>query len=94
MIKKFTLGAREYNIEYIDSIDDTGLGRCYHATGIIKLSKKWQGFNLPEDSIEQTFYHELTHAILSEMGEEELSSNERFVQGFSMLLHQFQISKK
>lgn len=49
---------------------------------------------VPEKEIYKTFYHELVHAILDEMGERELSDNERFVDGFSRLLVQYGLSKK
>lgn len=43
---------------------------------------------LSEDRIMDTFYHERTHSILDAMNEQELSSNEKFVEVFSKLLRQ------
>ena len=43
---------------------------------------------ISKSKIEQTFFHELVHAILDELGELDLSKNERFVDSFSTLLHQ------
>jgi len=94
MIKQFTLGSKEYTVEEVPSIDDTGLGRAYSARGLIKISNTLNGHILSDNSKEQTFYHELVHAILEELGNDELSSNEMFVQSFSLLLHQFQLTKK
>jgi len=31
----------------------------------------------------ETFWHELTHAILNDMGEDTLNKNEKFVTGFA-----------
>jgi len=94
MIKKFKLGAKEFDVEEVKSIDDTGLGRTYSMLNKIKISKTWQNYELNDSSKEQTFYHELVHAILDELGEHELSENERFVQSFSVLLYQFDKTKE
>ena len=94
MIKKFNLGAKQFNVTEVESIDDTGLGRTYSMLNKIKISKTWQNFELEESAKEQTFYHELVHAILDELGEHELSNNERFVQSFSVLLYQFEKTKE
>ena len=44
--------------------------------------------------MEHTFYHELVHAILTHMGEDKLTRNERFVDMFGGLLHQAMTSSK
>ena|SRR5688572_1735757 len=44
--------------------------------------------DLDETRIQQVFCHELVHAILSNMAEEELNGNEKFVDVFGSLLHQ------
>jgi hypothetical protein len=49
---------------------------------------------LDELLTQQIFCHELTHAILHHMAENELNSNERFVDVFGSLLHQAWISIK
>jgi hypothetical protein len=38
--------------------------------------------------VEHTFYHEKVHWILFAMGEDELRTNEKFVDMFAFLLHQ------
>jgi len=94
MIKKFKLGAKEFVIEMVNSIDDTGLGRTYSILNKIKVAENWQGYELPESSKEQTFYHELVHAIFDEIGGNDLSEDETLVQSFSVLLYQFQKTKE
>lgn len=94
MIKKFKLGGKQFNVEIVKSIDDTGLGRTYSMLNKIKIAETWQNFELEDSAKEQTFYHELVHAILDELGENELTGNERFVQSFSMLLYQFEKTKE
>jgi hypothetical protein len=92
--KTFILGGVTFNVELVDNIDNTGLGRTLNCTGIIKIAEKFYGQNIPDDSKERTFYHELTHAILDELGFKELTTNEQFVDAFSALLYQFEITKK
>lgn len=43
---------------------------------------------MTEERKEQTFYHELTHAILDAIGEDDLNCNEQFVDAFSNVLYQ------
>jgi hypothetical protein len=45
--------------------------------------------DLPEQVKEQTFYHELVHAILFAMGKPQDQHDEVFVDGFATFLHQF-----
>lgn len=92
MIKKeFNLGGVKWKVVYQDNIEDDSdcLGLCDYAKSKIYLANAIKGKPVPRDLQEQVFYHELTHAILSTLGKEELSENEEFVQQFSLLLHQF-----
>lgn len=91
---KFSLGGLSFNVELVDNIDDKGLGRTLNCMGKIKLAHKFFGTNMPEDSIERTFYHELVHAILVELGESSLSERENFIDSFSALLYQFEKTKE
>jgi hypothetical protein len=86
----FTLGGLKFNIQLVDDIDDTGLGRALNCLGDIKISKHFHGRDIPENSMERTFYHELTHAILDEIGFKSMSDNEQFVDTFSAMLYQFE----
>lgn len=94
MIKQFKLGALDYSVSLVEDIDESGLGRTYPPIGSIAIANTWRGKPVSESSKEQTLYHEVTHAILDELGYSELSQDETFVQGFSLLLHQFETSKK
>ena len=94
MIKEFKLGGRQYTVKLEEDIDDNGLGRCYAPLGLIKISKTCNGKSLPEDSMEQTLYHEVLHAMLDELGYSDLSGDETFVQGLALMMHQFETSKK
>ena len=82
----------EYVIEWHDTIDDPDLGECYgycnKAEHKIVLAKNFKGTKVLQDDLEIIYLHELTHAILFAMGEHKLNGKEKFVEGFSGLLHQ------
>ena len=93
---EFTLGALKWKIS-LDTNElqkDNCYGKMMFTAKLITLSNHHHGFDIDVDSIEQTLYHEVTHAILDTLGEHELSNNEEFVQKFSLLLHQFEKTKK
>jgi hypothetical protein len=94
MIKSFRLGNRKYKVKVVDSIDDSGLGRNASCLGVIHISKNFHGYKIPFDSKEQTLYHEVLHAIMSEIGRDDLNNDEVFIQSTSLLLHQFERTKK
>ena len=92
--KQITVGARTYEIKLHDElISGRYQGECNyggntidiatHATYDTNVGRLRVSFN--DDEIKNTFWHELTHAILHEMGNP-LASNERFVTKFSTLL--------
>ena len=92
MISRFSLGGVKWKV-VVDNkrLDDMGLlGLCEHSKSLITL---YDGLRNPELT-DQTLYHEVVHAILDSIGEYELSQNEKFVQQFAVLLHQFETSKK
>ena len=92
MIKEFNQGAVKWTVEVDNNrMDDAvAYGLCVSERSKIYLQDK----NRNEDMIEQTLYHEVIHSILDTMGEHELNKNEKFVQGFSVLLYQFEKTKK
>lgn len=68
---------------------DDSHGLAVFRENLIKILPKTESHPRTEDAIEATFYHELIHWILYMMGEDELKSNEKFIDNFSGLLHQF-----
>lgn len=50
--------------------------------------------DLSPDRILDTYYHEKVHLILDSMGETDLSKNEKFVEIFSKLLRQSDITSE
>lgn len=87
---KFKLFATDINIVY-DNIrmnDMSMYGLSNYSESKITLSTTCGLDVLSEDRIIDTFYHEKIHMILDAMNEEELSSNEKFVDIFAKLLRQ------
>lgn len=93
---KFQLGGVDWNISFDNNLmtNEEVLGLCYHQSCEIKLCNKYKGDVLADSKIEETMYHEVVHAVLRSMEEHELASNEKFVQTFALLLHQFEKTKK
>ena len=83
MIASFSIGAKPYSVRKSYDPDSEHIGEVNADQLEIEINALY-----PETVQEQAFYHELTHCILFEMGEDELAENERFVQSFSLLLHQ------
>jgi Zn-dependent peptidase ImmA (M78 family) len=94
--KSFTLGAVVWDIKFDNERmkDLNAYGLCDHHKSEITLEDADGKAKRKELAIEQTLYHEVTHAILDTLKEYELSKNEEFVQKFSLLLHQFEKTKK
>jgi hypothetical protein len=91
----FMLGGTYWNvIRYIQG-DPTMKGRPGDSSDItnevrIVSQIEWDAeiMKIPLDKQEENFYHELTHAILSQLGDK-MTRNEQFVQSFGALLYQF-----
>ena len=96
VIEKFTIGAVNWKVEVDNKRNDDreAYGYCNFDTSTITIQDKSNGVNRDESAVQQTTYHEVVHAILDTMSEYELSKNEKFVQSFSLLLHQFEQTKK
>ena len=83
--KRFQLMARTLTV----SLDDIpqkhhgAEGTIYHGYNEIHINR-----GMGRQQTEDTFCHELVHAVLNAMGETETCNNERFVSLFASLLHQ------
>lgn len=87
---RIEVGGNDIEIKYPLKCNNNSLGQCNVAGGFIQIA---QTFNNSEGDMEQsessktnTFYHELTHAILDVMNRSDLSGDENFVSTFSSLL--------
>lgn len=60
----------------------------------ILIAREVDSKKVPIDRVEQTFVHELVHFILHNMNEKKLCYDEKFVDNFAGLLHQYLKTKK
>lgn len=88
--KTIKIAGVEYAIEFDNKeLDKDGiLGQSSVIDSTIKLSSTYRYVERSKLSIEQVFWHEVTHAILDTMQEDELNENEKFVNTFAAFLHQ------
>lgn len=85
--KSFTVGGQDIEVKRVEFCEDSCLGNIILSQGEIQIANNVSR-SIPhsETSKLNTFYHELTHAILRTMGEYELNNNETFVCSFSGFL--------
>lgn len=84
--EKLIVGSIEYKVDLKDSIDkeeDFGWWSC---DGTIEIARSVGRVAVSESRKRQTFWHELTHAILHQMGKTDLNDDESFVNTFSSFL--------
>lgn len=88
--KKFKLGSHTYTIRMVRHTEPKGtMGKVYYDLGCIEIATN-SGRNdrsFKQEEIDDTFWHEVTHAILRDMGHK-LWNNERFVTDFANRLTQ------
>ena len=83
--KKLKVGDRWYSVEIVETMQRRAqMGCVYYGTGEIEVAVKSNTTNKPytKAEVSDTFWHELTHAILYDMGST-LYKNEKFVTRFA-----------
>ena len=81
------LGGQTIEIRRVERCDDNAVGETSICEGKIEIADVFDKTRKQsETSKDNTFYHELTHAILETMGEKDLSGNEKFVSCFASFL--------
>lgn len=83
--KKVQVGDRWYSVEIVETMERRAqMGCVYYGPGVVEIAKKSNVTNskYTNDEIKDTFWHELTHAILYDMGSS-LYNNEKFVTRFA-----------
>ena len=85
--KHFHVGGQDMEVKIVDKVpDDSGWsGSCCICEGVIYIANKPKGIEQSDRSKLNTFFHELTHSILSTMYHE-LNDNEQFVSTFASFL--------
>jgi hypothetical protein len=87
--RKIKVGEKWYSVEVVEAMRDKGdMGEVHYPEQKIKISLKdnHTGKRFSASEVKETFWHELVHAILQDMGEHKLNSRESFVEGFAMRL--------
>lgn len=84
---KIQVGGTWYEICYPERIEGKLMGTTNYATTQINLAKFVDMDSVSEESVDSTFFHELMHCILGEMGNE-LNNDEAFVQTVSTFFNQ------
>lgn len=82
--KSVILFARTIKIKQVTKVDaDDNSGEYLHEKGEIRIKR-----GLPQVYKEQTYLHELTHALLMTLSYDTINQDEQFVDSFAQLLHQ------
>lgn len=82
----------EVDIEDCLTCETGKLGTVDYDNGKIKLQRPSLEACIKQQTVEQAFYHEVVHVILDAMHERKLSTDEKFVDLFSALLHQIMVT--
>lgn len=86
--RKIKVGDRWYSVEIVETMQRRAqMGCVYYGPGIVEIATKSNTTNKPysKSEVRDTFWHELTHAILYDMGST-LYKNEKFVTRFASRL--------
>lgn len=78
------IGGQQIEVKEVIRCNNNVLGRCNLAGGVIEIARTFNSDGdifVSESSKQNTFVHEVLHAILDTMGETELNNNEKFVCG-------------
>lgn len=89
--RRIRVGVKQYSIDIVETmLRKRDMARIYYDHSRIELGQfsNVTGKQFDADKVQENFWHELTHAILHDMGEHKLNSNERFVVEFSKRLSQ------
>ena len=83
--KKIKIGDNWYSVDVAESMRERMfIGEVHYAKRTITLARKsYHGIPLKLSALHETFWHELTHAILESMGRTHLNNDENFVEEFS-----------
>ena len=84
--KKMVVGGIDYVVNIKDVLNYNEDFGCWRAEGVIDIAQGIEGNRLSASRMIATFWHELTHAILSRMERRDLNNDESFVNTFSAFL--------
>lgn len=70
--KKLTIGGQDVDVRIVERCNDNNLGDCCLAGGYINIATTFNmngDVSIPQTQQLNTFFHELIHLILDNMGE-------------------------
>ena len=83
--KKIQIGDKWYSVDVVESMKERAMmGEVQYGKRTITLARRsYHGVPLKLSALHETFWHELTHAILENMDRTDLNNDETFVEEFS-----------
>jgi len=87
--RRIRVGARQYSVDIVETmLRKRDMARVYYDDKKIELGQfsNVSGKKFDDDKVQENFWHEVTHAILHDMGEHRLNKREDFVEGFAKRL--------
>jgi len=83
----FNCGGQPYEVRRVERCDGNAVGISSYCGGFIEIADIFDKNSVQGAGNKvNTFFHELIHVILDNMGEKELSANEKFVCTFAGFL--------
>lgn len=89
--RRVRVGNKQYSIDIVETmLRKRDMGRIHYDHNRIELGEfsNVTGRRFRPEIVQENFWHEVVHAILHDMAEHKLNSNERFVQEFAKRLTQ------
>ena len=83
---KIRIGGKDIEVCIVDRIEDEKLGQMCVAEGKLLIADNFSTRKQSDTSKVNTFVHEVVHGVLDTMGEDKLSSDEKFVNTFASLI--------
>lgn len=86
--RRMRVGKRLYSVEVVEAlIDKNCMGRVNYANRRIQIASHHSpGRRIARAEVRDSFWHETVHAILHDMGRDNLNRDESFVIGFASRL--------
>lgn len=85
--KQIKVGGQRIEVREVERCDNNSVGEANACGGFIEIAHKFNKDDVQShDSKVNSFYHEMVHVILTNMGETELNDNEKFVCSFAGFL--------
>lgn len=85
--RTFNCGGQQWTVNEVERLDGNRLGECRGGECAIMIADKFNcDSSQTADCKQNTFFHELVHAILGNIGYDELNDDHKFVCSFAALL--------